>query len=336
METSLTLTHVYELSFNALKGCGCDDVNAIPVAESIRDAEADGIRNVGLNYLSHYCEHLLCGKVDGNVTPEWKRIAPAVIEADAKHGFAHSAFVAVVEEFVELVKQNGIGALQIKNSYAAGVIGWYVEKLADQGLVALAFANSPPAIAPWGGAEAFFGTNPLAFACPRNEAPPLIIDQSSSTTAKVNVVMAAHAGETIPDTWALDKFGNPTTDAKAGLEGSMAPSGGYKGVALAMIVDLFAGALAGPNMSYSAPSFGDNIGGPPGVGQFFIGISPEKFNPDFIGKAENMFAAMCVQDGVRLPGSRRHAYRAKVAREGVHLPTAVYQKLLAYCDKSKS
>ncbi len=334
MEVSLTLEDVYDLSINALKGCGCADVNAIPVAESIRDAEADGIRNVGLNYLSHYCEHLLCGKVDGNVAPEWKQIAPAVIAVDAKHGFAHGAFVAGMGEFVELVKQNAIGSLQIRNSYAAGVIGWYVEKLAEQGLVALAFANSPPAIAPWGGSEAFFGTNPLAFACPRNDSPPLIIDQSSSTTAKVNVVMAAHAGETIPDTWALDKFGNPTTDAKAGLEGSMAPSGGYKGVALAMIVDLFAGALAGPNMSYSAPSFGDNIGGTPSVGQFFIGISPERFNPNFIAKAENMFAAMCSQDGVRLPGDRRHAFRAKAAREGVHLPTATYQKLLAYCDKA--
>lgn len=332
VEVHLSLEEVYQLSLDALTGCGALRSNAQPVAKSIQDAEADGIRNVGLNYLSHYCEHLRCGKVDGAAAPTWQKTAPAVITVDAAEGFAHSAFDQVVDEFVKLVRTTGIGALSIRNSYAAGVIGWYVEILAQQGLIALAYANSPPAIAPWGGAQAFFGTNPLAFAVPRKDRPPMIIDQSSSVTAKVNVVQAAHAGEPIPETWALDRQGRPTVDAKAALEGSMAPVGGYKGVALAMIVDLLAGGLGGPNMSYCAASFGDNSGGPPGVGQFFIGISPAFFNPDFGERSDRMFAQMCSQQDVRLPGDRRHEYRIRAKSQGVSLSETLYRRLLNYAE----
>ena len=331
-EVRISLEEVYQLSLDALTGCGASRANAKPVAKSIQDAEADGIRNVGLAYLSHYCEHLKCGKVDGTVTATWEKTAPAVIVADAANGFAHSAFMLASDEFVEMVRRTGIGSLAIKNSYAAGVIGWYVDILANRGIIALAYANSPPAIAPWGGTKAFFGTNPLAFGVPREGKPPLIIDQSSSVTAKVNVVQAAGSGTEIPDTWAFDRYGKPTTDAKAGLEGSMAPAGGYKGVALAMIVDLLAGGLGGPNMSYSAGSFGDNSGGPPGVGQFFIGIDPRFFGSDFSERSEGMFATMCSEDNVRLPGDRRYEYRAKAKSEGVSLPETLHQKLLNYAN----
>lgn len=331
MQIGLTLDDVLDLSLDALVGCGASRSNAMPVAESIRDAEADGIRNVGLNYLPHYCDHLLCGKVDGKVRATWHQSAPGVVLCDARNGFAHTAFMCALDAFVNVSRQNGIGSLAINNSYAAGVIGWYVEKLANQGLVCLAFANSPAAIAPWGGKSAFFGTNPLAFAIPRRNHNPLIIDQSSSTTAKVNVVEAAKSGEPIPDTWALDRDGQPTTDAKAGLEGSMAPLGGYKGVALAMIVDLLAGGLGGPSMSFNAPEFGNTIGGPPGVGQFFVAIDPGAYAPGFTDRAETMFEAMLSQDNVRLPGERRHQHRMTARQAGVWLDPDVYEKLKGYC-----
>ncbi len=326
----LTLDDVFSLSLDALVGCGANPDNAKPVAESIRDAEADGIRNVGLNYLPHYCEHLLCGKVNGQVKAAFKQTAPGVVICDARSGFAHSAFVLTFDKFVSVALNNGIGSLCLQNSYAAGVIGWYVEKIAEQGLVGLAFANSPVAIAPWGGTRAFFGTNPMAFAFPRPDDFPILIDQSSSTTAKVNVVQAANKGEPIPDTWALDKYGNPTTDPKAGLEGSMSPAGGYKGVAMAMIVDLLAGALGGPSMSYNASLFAGNSGGPPNVGQFFIAIDPDAYNSDFAQRAEEMISAMLEQENVRLPGNRRFLNRALFAEQGVTLEYDLYQKLKGY------
>lgn len=333
-DVNLKLDDVLQLSFDALVSCGASSANAMPVAESIRDAEADGIRNVGLNYLSHYCEHLICGKVDGQVQAGWEQTSLAVLNCDAKQGFAHSAFTAVLTDFVDLARNTGICSLSISNSYAAGVIGWYVEKLSNHGLVALAFANSPPAIAPWGGTCAFFGTNPMAFAIPRPNRNPLVIDQSASTTAKVNVVEAAATGNSIPEDWAFDVHGNPTTDAKAGLQGSMAPAGGYKGVSLAMITDLLAGGLAGPNLSHNAKPFGNNEGGPPGVGQFFIAINPEVYSPSFTERCESMLTAMCQQQGVRLPGERRISHRQSSKKNGVWLPEKTHQKLLDYCAKT--
>ena len=330
-EVRISLEEVYQLSLDALTGCGASRANAIPVAKSIQDAEADGIRNVGLAYLSHYCEHLKCGKVDGTVTATWEKTAPAVIVADAANGFAHSAFMLASDEFVEMVCKTGIGSLAIKNSYAAGVIGWYVDILANQGIIALAYANSPPAIAPWGGTKAFFGTNPLAFGVPRDGKPPLIIDQSSSVTAKVNVVQAAGSGtREFLILGHLTALESPQPMLRQGWKDQWRPLVVTREWRLAMIVDLLAGGLGGPNMSYSAGSFGDNSGGPPGVGQFFIGIDPRFFGSDFSERSEGMFAAMCSEDNVRLPGDRRHEYRRKTKSEGVSLPETLHQKLLNY------
>ncbi len=330
-QKTLSLEEVYGLSLRTLQACGAEPRNAGPVAESIRDAEADGIRNVGLGYLAHYCEHLLHGQVDGTCDAKVTRATPSAMFIDALHGFAHSAFCSHLDDFVKLANQAGVAAMAIRHSHAAGVIGWYVEKLAMRGLVALGFANSPPAIAPWGGTTAFFGTNPLAFAVPRPSGPPLVIDQSSSATAKVNVMNAAQKGEPIPEGWALDKDGHPTTDAQAGLAGSMSPSGGYKGVSMAMIVDLMAGGLTGSNLSYEAPLFADKQRRSPNVGQFFIAFDPDQFDQGFCQHAESMFQAMLLQPGVRLPGDRRLAHRAEAQQSGVSVPQDLLDKLNGFC-----
>ena len=333
MPVHLSLDQVHDLSLRALTGSGASRLQAGPVADSMRDAEAEGIRRVGLGYLPTYCEHLRCGKVVGDAVPVLRHPAPGALVADAAFGFAHPAFEAARAGFAAASRTNGTAALAITRSYAAGVIGWFVDRLARDGLVSLAFANSPPAIAPWGGKKAFFGTNPFAFGLPRPDGrPPLIIDQSSSVTAKVNVINAAASDEPIPEGWALDPDGNPTTDAKLGLAGSMAPAGGYKGATLALVVDLMAAAMTGAHFSFQASSFGDNTGGPPGTGQFFIAMDPERFvdGREFADRVETVLGAMLAQEGVRLPGDRRHAHRQEAETAGIELPEALHQRLLGY------
>ncbi|MCA8967326.1 MAG: Ldh family oxidoreductase, partial [Planctomycetes bacterium] len=311
MTVRLTLPEVRRLAFDALTACGATDANAGPVADSIADAEAEGIRNVGLGYLGHYCEHLRVGKVDGKAMVTVRTPAPATVLVDAAHGFVHPAFEQARPALVTATRANGIAAMAIDRSYGAGVIGWYVDRLARDGLVSLGFANAPKSMAPWGGRKPFFGTNPFAFAVPREGRPPMVVDQSSSATAKVNVVNAAARGESIPLGWALDAEGNPTTDASAGLAGSMAPSGGAKGAAMALVVDLMAAAMTGASFSFEAAPMANNEGGPPNTGQFFIAMDPERFVgiERFADRVETEFAAMCAEDGVRLPGDRRHAHR---------------------------
>ena len=178
------------------------------MAQSVREAEAEGIRNVGLGYLPIYCEHLRCGKVKGDAVPRLIEAAPAVLRVDAANGFCHPAFLLALPRFVAMAEASGIAALAITRSYSAGVVGWFVERLAERGFVGLAFANASASIAPWGGSKPLFGTNPIGFAAPRLNGPPVVVDMASSATARVNIVQAAARGEAVPLGWVFDTEGN--------------------------------------------------------------------------------------------------------------------------------
>lgn len=323
---TLSYPAIYDLAERALTACGATPENAAPVADSVQSAEAEGLRIIGFGYMQHYCDHLRYGKVNGKANPQWTQLTPAAIRVDADHGFSHSAFVAAQAALVASARTCGIATMSITQSYHAGVVGWFMEKLTQERLVCLGFGNSPPAMAPWGGKQAFFGTNPMGFG-----VPPLIVDQSSSVISKLKVMQAGAQGRSIPDTWTLDEDGQPTTDPERGLAGSMAPFGGYKGAAIALMVDVLAGGVTDSNFSYQASMLTDNHSGPPELGQLFIAIDPEHFGAGFETRAEAMFSAMGAQEGVRLPGSRRHAHRASVERDGVEVDDALYAQLTELC-----
>jgi (2R)-3-sulfolactate dehydrogenase (NADP+) len=326
--TTLTLDQVEALSYRVLTACGASSAQAGPTARSIRDAEADGIRAVGLAYLPTYCEHVACGKVVGDAVPVVTTPRSATVLVDARHGFAHPAFEMGRAPLVEAARTCGIGMLSISHSYSAGVLGWFVERLADDGLVSVMFANSSSAMAPAGGAVPFFGTNPIAWAAPRENRAPVVADLSSSAVAWVKVNAAAQAGEDIPLGWALDAAGHPTTDAAAGLAGSMAPAGGHKGSALALLVDILAGGVTGSSFSFEASGFSGNEGGPPDVGQVILAIDPSAtMSEGFVSRLEIELAAMTTQPGVRLPGDRRLANRRHAEGNGVEVPAELMAQL---------
>lgn len=331
MPTTLTLEDVEALSFRMLTASGASTLQATSTARSIRDAEADGIRTVGLSYLPTYCDHVACGKVLGDAVPAVSQPRAATVVVDAGLGFCHPAYEAGEQPLVAAARANGIAILAITHSYSAGVLGWFVERLARQGLVAIMFANSSSLMAPHGGIRPFFGTNPLAWAAPRASGEPVVADLSSSTVAWVKVNAAAQAGEAIPLGWALDADGNPTTDAVAALAGSMAPAAGHKGSALALLVDVMSGGVAGSHFSFEASGFGGTEGGPPDVGQVVIAIDPTATMGDhFVDRLETEFAALAAEPGARLPGDRRLSERAAAARDGVVVPDDLMALLTDY------
>jgi (2R)-3-sulfolactate dehydrogenase (NADP+) len=268
--------------------------------------------------------------VDGCAVPKVTTPRPGAVLVDAAHGFAHPAFDAGLPLLAEAARANGSATMAISRSYSIGVLGHPVEDIAAQGLVALAFTNSPPNIAPWGGRRPLFGTNPMAFAAPRKDGQPLVIDQATSVVTKVALVAAAKEGRPIPEGWALDAEGRPTTDPQQALAGSMLGFGGAKGAGLALIVDLLAAALTGANLSKDASPYAKADGPPPGVGQFFMAFDPDVFAPGFPGRIEDLLSAMLAQDGVRLPGDKRLAARAAAERDGVE----VDDELLARIGRS--
>jgi (2R)-3-sulfolactate dehydrogenase (NADP+) len=329
---TLSLAEVASLARRALAGCGAQGAQLDMAVQSIVDAECDGIRTVGLGYLPLYCGHLQVGKINRDAVPRHVQIAPAVLRAEADSGFAHAAFAEAEADFYALAKSQGIAALSIVDSYSAGVLGWFVQRLAGAGLIGIGCANSPSAVAPAPGANPFFGTNPLAFAVPRSGGDAVIADMATSQVALVTIKQAAAAGRPIPLGWGYDAQGRDTTDAAAVIDGgALAPAGGYKGVLLGLLVDLLAGVLSGPNCSYQAPVFKNNSGGEPKVGQFFIAISPGDItpggNPAYHARIESMLAALAAEPGVRLPGERRHEFRGKAVSQGVEVPLALIDKL---------
>lgn len=329
---TLSLDQVEKITRAALETCGARGEQLEIATQSVVDAECDGIRAVGLNYLPIYCGHLLHDKLRGDVAPRHHQIAPSAIRSDALNGFAHAAFVEAESDFYALAEQQGIAALTIVNSYSAGVVGWFVQRMAEHGLIGIGFANSPSAVAPAPGAQPFFGTNPLAFAVPRRNTSPIVADMASSQVALVTIKQRAAAGESIPTGWGYDADGKMTEDAAAVIEGgSLAPVGGYKGTLLGMLVDVLAGALAGPNCSYAAPMFKNNEGTYPAVGQFFLAIAPGQFCPEdadqFSSRLEQMLTALTKEPGVRLPGDRRQSCRQAAVNNGVEVPVELYEKL---------
>ena len=333
MPIRLTLDDVETLARRVLIASGASMLQADATARSIRDGEADGIRNVALGYLPTYADHLACAKVVGTAIPTLSQPRPAVVAIDAHHGFAHPAFELGAPVVAEVARTVGIGILTISHSYSAGILGWFVEHLAVDGLVAIMFANSSSTMAPWGGKAPFFGTNPIAWAVPRADGSALVADLSSSAVAWVTVNDAAAAGTPIPIGWALDADGQPTTDAAAGLAGTIAPSGGHKGSALALLVDLLAGGLTGSSFSFEASSFGGNVGGPPNVGQTFLVIDPSaSAGPAFAERVEVELSAMTSHPGVRLPGGRRSEHRITAAAQGVEVPDELFALLSSYTE----
>jgi (2R)-3-sulfolactate dehydrogenase (NADP+) len=210
-------------------------------------------------------------------------------------------------------------------------MGLPVRRLAEQGLVALAFTNSPAAMPVPGGRRPLMGTNPIAAAFPRQAAPPLVIDMALSEVARGKIMVAAKEGRPIPEGWALDAEGRPTTDAKAALSGAMLAMGGTKGALLALIVELLCVALTGAAFGFEADSFFQDEGNRPRLGQALLVMDPGALAgaDGFAARIETLIAAMQADEGVRLPGAKRDAQSARAGAEGIDISDAVLEKIKA-------
>ncbi|MCP5368877.1 MAG: Ldh family oxidoreductase [Hyphomicrobiales bacterium] len=309
--------------------------NADLVAAALVAAETDGQKGHGASRVESYSAQSASGKVDGHAVPTCTKVAAAALRVDAGNGFSFPAIDLAVRELAALAPATGIAVAAIHRSHHAGQMGAHVERLAEAGLVALMVANTPKAMAPWGGSDGVFGTNPIAFAAPRGDLPPLVIDLSLSKVARGKILVASQKGEPIPDDWARGPDGRPTTDAKAALAGTLLPIGDAKGAALALMVEVLAAAVTGAALAGEAASFFTGEGDPPAVGQLIIAIDPGSLSGGlFAERLETLLGSMAAQDGVRLPGTRRLAAREAAARDGLTLPRAQYDQILGLAGRA--
>jgi len=319
----------WDLAFNALTNNQTSDENAREVADALINAEFDGQAGHGLSRIPSYVEQVLSGKVAGNVSPSLLSSKGSVIRVDANYGFAFPAISLALSELTKTCKNFGIAAASISHSHHFGQAGRHVERLAEDGLIGLMFGNTPKAIPPWGGTKPLFGTNPIAFASPRETAAPLVIDMSLSKVARGKVMVANQLNEKIPEGWAIDKDGRPTTDAKKALEGAMLPIGDAKGSALALMVEILAAGLTGSNFGFEASSFLNAEGDSPGVGQLIIAIDPSFFSGESFGeRTETLVGAILEQPSTRLPGDKRIEKRkAREKSQTITISKDLYEKI---------
>ncbi len=296
-------------------------IAAASVAHALVQAEAVGQYGHGLRRVVPYVGQLRTGKVDGQALPSVSRPRPAVVAIDAAHGFAYPAIDLAVATLPEAARACGVAIARIGRSHHAGVAGLAVERLAEKGLMAIMVANAPASMAAWGGRKRIFGTNPIAFAAPIADGDPLVVDLALTTVAAGKIVAAQQRGERIPDGWAFDAEGHPTNDPKAALKGHLSPSGGAKGAALALMVEVLAAGLTGANFSYEASSFFEAEGAPPSVGQVIIAIDPGSGHA--AARIAELAAEMTSEEGVRLPGRRGQNSRRDALRDGLEVDARV-------------
>jgi len=316
----------------ALTGSGLTSRHAPYFTEAILDTELSGLEGHGFYWLDYYCQHLRSGKVDGAAVPEVTALSPSSFRVDARHGFAHPAIEAGFAQLIPAAKAQGIAAMGVFNSYNAATLGFHTGTLARAGLFALGATNAVPTVAPVGGNRPIIGTNPISYAVPAPDGEiAFLVDQSATAVAWTAVKRAADAGRPIPLGWALDAAGQPTTDAEAGLAGSMAPAGGVKGFSIGLLVEVLCAALAGGKLGPDQGSFTDNDGRPIDNGQFFIAIDPQGFSGgSFDATIQRLIASITEQDGARLPNARREANKRRLAVEGLQIEAGLLSRLQAF------
>ena len=243
--------------------------DAAILAEALVDADLHGVSTHGVTRLNIYLRRIQRGLIDPRAELQVAATRPIVWSVDACDGLGQVQAVKTLRRLTPVAREYGLAAATIRRSQHFGALSFYCNLAARQDMVLLAMTNCEPAMSPEGGCEAFFGTNPIAASFPTGKGFPVKIDLATSIIARGNIIAASKAGRPIPESWALDPDGRPTTDAAAALAGTVLTMAGHKGYALAILVELFSGVLSGAAVGSDIGSMYKHLDRRQGVGHFF-------------------------------------------------------------------
>ncbi len=318
----IDVTEIEAVSAKALEAHGATPWVASEVAKATARAEQIGNVICGLYYLESYCLALKSGRVSGMADPVIARPKPGVVQVDACEGFAQPAFTRGLETALAAVADQGVASYGIRNSHTCTSLGYFTETLAKAGYVAIGFTSASPVVAPPGGAGRVIGTNPIAFSVPDGVGGlAMHFDAATSNVALGAITRAKAAGLPIPEGWAVDANGTPTTDAEAALGGALTSLGGAKGFGFGLMAEVMAAGLAGGVNSLDVAGLKLPDGPPHGLGQYYLIMDP--WVSDVFGTRVSRVAdAVVGQEGCRMPGTARGAAKS------VEVPDAVWAQSL--------
>jgi LDH2 family malate/lactate/ureidoglycolate dehydrogenase len=313
--------------------CGVPRRDAEIGAEVALWAQIHGSDSHGVVHLPLYTRGLLDGTIKSNPAIATTQPLPCSMVMDADHALGLVASRRAMDLAIDIAKANGLGAVAVRNSSHFGAAGYYADHAAAQGLIGLAFTNASPAIAPTGGTEGLFGTNPIGAGLPLRNAEPIIADMATAMVARSRIRhMLASGQKSIPEGWALDPSGRPTTDPAEAVKGSVLPIGGPKGYALSLMVEVLCSALSDGEPGFQV-TYENVVKRASNICHFFLVLNPQGFAgtqaydtrmasiAEAVGKAKPMAGA----EPPRLPGARGHAVKQKVAAGGI----AMFENLRA-------
>ena len=326
----IAIKRIFDVSKTALMRHGAKEWIADHVADAVATSESVGNRICGLYYLESYCQQLITGRVSGVVEPVVSKPKEAVIFVDAKFGFAQPAFAKVLPDAVVQARKSGVATLSVGHAHTCTSLGYFTEQIACQGLIGIGFTNASPIVAPPGGKTRAIGTNPIAFSVPDGKGGVAMqFDQSTTTVALGKITMAKAAGERIPEGWAVDKDGKPTTDPEAALQGSLVSMGGYKGWGFGLMAELLAAGMTGGVVSGDVKPLKAPEGPPHDLGQFYILIDPTA-GLAFYERLEQVAEAVALDEGARMPG------QYKKPAEAVEVPGTLWDLATSLAELGKT
>lgn len=328
-------TQLRGLAARALAHFGVAPADAEAAARILVLGELFGVRTHGVSRIESYGERLAIGGIDPRAPVAVEKVAPSIAKVDGANGLGPVVGTRALEAAMALARDTGVGVALARASNHFGPVGPYNLLAAEAGFASIIGSNATTTIAPTGGRDARLGNSPVGFGIPHPGGRPVILDMAISVVARAKIREALKRGAAIPDTWATDRDGKPTTDPKAALDGFLLPIGGHKGYGLALVVDLFAGLLSGAAYLTHVKSWSEEPGEPQDVGHFFILIDTARLGSGpWLAERMQDFAAILhgtpaadPSRPVLLPGQIELDNLERQRREGIEIDEALLAKL---------
>jgi LDH2 family malate/lactate/ureidoglycolate dehydrogenase len=332
-----------EAAVEILKGFRATEEESALVAESLVRADMRGIDTHGVHFLTLLAQRVESGMIRIPTTVTVVNDDGATALIDGGDGLGQVAAQRAMELSIQKARRFGIGTVLVRNTNHVGILAFYVIHAARHRMIGIAMGNSAPSMAPWGGTEPFFGTNPVAIAVPNGTDEPVVLDMASSLVARGKIRRAERMKESIPLGWALDETGAPTTDPAAAMKGTLLPIGGPKGYGLALMIDLISGLLSGSQYGPNVKTFHQPVG-PTGVGMGAMAVDIARFMP--LDQFQPLLRAhlRAIRESTKAPGTSRIYLPGEIESEqekrsaanGVEVSAATVSHLNQLLERAKS
>lgn len=333
MKVNIPYPRLEQYSANILSSAGLPHEDAQLVAQSLVDANLRGVDSHGVSRIPIYVKRLQLGLV--NTRPKVRVVQEkgGALVVDGDNGMGQVVMQRSLDLAQERLPAAGTVSVAVRNSNHYGSGAYFAKTAVAANCAIFLYGNAPATMSAWGGRERFLGTNPYTFGVPAGSREPMILDMATSVVARGKIILAGQLGEAIPEGWAVDANGEPTTDPEAALAGSVLPFGGPKGYGIALMIEVMAAMFSGASSGPEIGDLYDDLDRPQGVGAFFTLHDVSAFQPvdQFGRRMENLFEAIkrsgTKNREVLIPGELEARAARRNREQGIAVPQAVITEL---------